>query len=532
MSSQRLDTKTNFVCIENKFIQQGDFKLISNKKGKLYKGPVYNAYNRENLGSIPGKIENVLFKDKIYANKLGFNSQTSRFENNDILITELDSNSNKITSIDKKEKSENNIKNLLSHNTSNSPSYSLKGYGNGFISGSERFLTSYNIYENKYFPGPGEHNIKSQTINETISNSQRYSKLYKNTFHSGKYKEVDFPGPGDYNIRTDLLNNKGQSGNFASPVKDSIKKSLLDKKINKNLNHISNSPQNTNTHLNTMIPNTQSSAFLNTNDKSLLEKDKSLNSSININKSFSTADQSIIVKKYSNFRGKTKNIFEIDSLYANYLEKSKEKKKMKNYINQKHQLENLVESYVDRKNNKFFLIKNNNENYENKLGKRVNEYKNQESNTNLNLPTEFINHFHKRSDSQDKSVGVDIQSKNPLPQFNESLQIAPNREFIISNISNVNLRLETENERVRKRLEKMKIEEELIKKIQQIKSHPSHFFTSSSNKIEFASKKSHIPGPSYYNPQVIPSHLSFNVNNKLFTNNQFEQEQSHKSVWL
>ena len=38
-------------------------KITSHKKGRIYRGPNYNAYNRESLGSIPGKQENILVKE-------------------------------------------------------------------------------------------------------------------------------------------------------------------------------------------------------------------------------------------------------------------------------------------------------------------------------------------------------------------------------------------------------------------------------------------------------------------------------------
>lgn len=211
--NQQNETTTNILTIENKFYNQEKFALRNNKKGRIFKGSYHNAYNRESLGSIPGRSENVLFKDNLCTNKLGFNSQTIRFCNTqEKLYTEESTTA-----------STNIINNDFSYN---SPSFSSKGYG-GFASKTERFTESKKEFEDKYFPGPGEHQI------ETKKKSLHYSSLFKSDTQVPFRKKLS-PGPGDYNIQQNYtFHKKKSSGNFSSSVKDEICEKLKEIAIEK-----------------------------------------------------------------------------------------------------------------------------------------------------------------------------------------------------------------------------------------------------------------------------------------------------------
>ena len=75
MKEQQEESKV--ISLEEEVEQ--NFMLKSPPKGKIYRGPNWNAYNRESLGSIPRSSENILFRDKSHENKIAFSSQTGRF---------------------------------------------------------------------------------------------------------------------------------------------------------------------------------------------------------------------------------------------------------------------------------------------------------------------------------------------------------------------------------------------------------------------------------------------------------------------
>jgi len=175
--------KKNLICVDT-----DDDPVVNNvkrnkNKGKLYLGPVWNAFNRENLGSIPRKIENVLVNDK--NSKLGFLSQTERFcykahESNSILPGPASYHSSIM-------------------NTTGSSFYSSKGFGNGFASTCDRFNErDYDML--KYKPGPGEYKVDDKfTVIDSIKSSLNFKSLYgKNQVKSMKITK-NTPGPGYYN---------------------------------------------------------------------------------------------------------------------------------------------------------------------------------------------------------------------------------------------------------------------------------------------------------------------------------------------
>jgi hypothetical protein len=192
----------NIVTLEN--LNEIDINLMNKTttKGKLFKGPNWTAYNKENLGSIPQKIEKALIKDKKNTSKIGFSSTSKRF-------------------FQKKEKNPGpgsyNISKAMTHTSTSF--HSNKEFGNSFISKSDRFNNS-SLFYSKYTPGPGEYekeNIGSLAYN--VSKSLRGKSLYNSKKNQSMKKRLLTPGPGHYNIDNDFKWNKFyKSSVFVSKV--------------------------------------------------------------------------------------------------------------------------------------------------------------------------------------------------------------------------------------------------------------------------------------------------------------------------
>ncbi len=163
-----------------------NFILRSPQKGKLYRGSNWNAYNRESLGSIPRNSENILFKDKSQENKIGFSSQTGRFNDK--------TQSEKFCYPGPGKYLETNITEKKSKN----PSFSNKGYGAGFISATDRFDSLREWYQ-KYYPGPSDYKKDHSFIASKISNSRLYKSMYYKPEIKSLKKSKELPGPGYYN---------------------------------------------------------------------------------------------------------------------------------------------------------------------------------------------------------------------------------------------------------------------------------------------------------------------------------------------
>ena len=193
----------NIVSLENlNEIYKDLFRKTTTSKGKVFKGSNWTAYNKENLGSIPQKIEKALIKDKKNTSKIGFSSTSKRF-------------------FQKKEKNPGpgsyNISKAMTHTSTSF--HSNKEFGNSFISKSDRFNNS-SLFYSKYTPGPGEYekeNIGSLAYN--VSKSLRGKSLYNSKKNQSMKKRLLTPGPGHYNIDNDFKWNKFyKSSVFVSKV--------------------------------------------------------------------------------------------------------------------------------------------------------------------------------------------------------------------------------------------------------------------------------------------------------------------------
>jgi hypothetical protein len=146
------------------------FVLKSPPKGKIFKGPNWNAFIKKKFSSIPKNSENILFKDKSKEMKIGFSSQTRRFKNKN--------ETNKYTFPGPGDYKEINLQEKGLKN----PSFSNKGYG-GFLSTTDRFdiLRKFNEINldncNKY---------KKDDI--FIENKATNLKMFKSLYNSDELK--------------------------------------------------------------------------------------------------------------------------------------------------------------------------------------------------------------------------------------------------------------------------------------------------------------------------------------------------------
>ena len=216
----KIDTAStsNIVSLENiNNISESLFQKPP-KKGKLFKGPNWTAYTKENLGSIPCSIEKSLISDNKASPKIGFSTQSERFFPNQNLSKTRNPGPGSY-----------NIRTDIENNTtrtSSSSFYSSKGLGNGFISSSNRFNTT-NLYYCKYTPGPGSYCPENTTnIEHTITKSMLSQSLYTNKRTYSLQRKKETPGPGHYSPlgnAFDYMNSSKhalqEDSNFKSNVK-------------------------------------------------------------------------------------------------------------------------------------------------------------------------------------------------------------------------------------------------------------------------------------------------------------------------
>ena len=178
------------------------FYLKTTRQGHLYNHPIFTAYTKTSLGSIPTKLEKTL------------------------IDTKKEKKSNSIFSPEPENNSESNY-NPSSFKTK-SVSLSKKGYGNGFISKTERFD---NGFKDKYRPGPCEYPIDKISIKNDVSKSLFSQGLYNTKENHSILPKKSSPGPCDYNPKYyDDINIDKNSYFFTS---DSVRfKGILENKNN------------------------------------------------------------------------------------------------------------------------------------------------------------------------------------------------------------------------------------------------------------------------------------------------------------
>jgi hypothetical protein len=179
---------SNVISLESFEDVNENYFLKAPKKGKLFKGSNWTAYKKENLGTIPRKIENVLVENKNNKTKKGFNSQTQKLQEN-----------NQCVKYNYPGPGSYQISKNFDFMSTGSSFYSSKGYGNGFISTSERF-NELQFHVEKYKPGPGEYKVEdTASLNQSINKSIFNKSLYKETSVKSLKVRQNTPGPGFYN---------------------------------------------------------------------------------------------------------------------------------------------------------------------------------------------------------------------------------------------------------------------------------------------------------------------------------------------
>ena len=177
--------KENIASIENLDpLSLTTYKKLDPKAGKVFTGPNWTAYKRENLGSIPRPVENIIIKDPSNDSKLGFFTRTERFMDNK-----------------RNTKTPGPGSYISNKNTDISSTgisfYSSKGYGNGFVSQTMRFNDRPD-FESKYMPGPGSYAVKTDEHSKTFLTSTTVNT--NKTKPSKSLKQgIIHPGPCDYN---------------------------------------------------------------------------------------------------------------------------------------------------------------------------------------------------------------------------------------------------------------------------------------------------------------------------------------------
>lgn len=193
-----LDNNTNIKNISNNFndiTYNTKTKSKCKVKGKIHSSRFWTAYNRENLGSIPSKTENIIINNSTKYSKKGFLCNTNRFDNKDDKIKNNYPGPGSYNNFDNTSlKTEHSTVNG-SFNTS---LFSSKGFGNGFASTTVRF-DDYNEYKNKFQPSPFDYS-NANTMYNRLSKNLMHKSLYNNkkTFSLNNRNKLQSPGPGYY----------------------------------------------------------------------------------------------------------------------------------------------------------------------------------------------------------------------------------------------------------------------------------------------------------------------------------------------
>ena len=222
-SNSELSMASNIVTLDNlNEIGENIFRKTTHK-GKLFKGPNWTAYNKENLGSIPRTVEKALVEDKKGMTKVGFSTQTERF------FPKPDS------SKQSPGPGSYNISGDMDFTRTSTSFYSSKGFGNGFVSQSQRFNDS-DLFYSKYAPGPGEYQPqKKGTIIDNVNKMLVAKSLYNNKKTRSLKVKGYSPGPGHYNpikdtfdLKWKINKYKGEDAVFQSVVPRFKKKKSMD----------------------------------------------------------------------------------------------------------------------------------------------------------------------------------------------------------------------------------------------------------------------------------------------------------------
>ena len=220
-SNTDLTLNSNIVTLDNLEDVGENFFRRTQPKGKVFKGPNWTAYNKENLGSIPREVEKALVEDKKGMTKIGFSTQSERFfpKNENVKLTPGVGSYN--------------ISGDLDFTRTGTSFYSSKGFGNGFASKSERFNDS-SLYYSKYSVGPSDYDPQHNgSIADNISKTMMCKSLYNNKKTRSLKVKPTTPGPCTYNPIMNTFDARWRAGKLGGEnavFKSNVKRFITKKK--------------------------------------------------------------------------------------------------------------------------------------------------------------------------------------------------------------------------------------------------------------------------------------------------------------
>lgn len=146
--------------------------------GKIVKGFIQDPTVKSTTSSIPYKFETIIYRNE---NPKGFGTTAQRFSTHEDQAPGPGSYSNDVIEV---------VRGL------SAPSFSKKGYGNGFASSAVRKLYDGPL---KGGPGPGAYSIKDKPFQFTKLDTTTSSFVSGKTEASSVKHKKDTPGPGYYN---------------------------------------------------------------------------------------------------------------------------------------------------------------------------------------------------------------------------------------------------------------------------------------------------------------------------------------------
>ncbi len=332
-------------------------------------------------------------------------------------------------------KSKSQVKSNHLSNFLTNPSLSSNGYGNGFASKASRFDYEREEMTNKYSPGPSDHQMIRNSIEDKLKKSRIYNSMYKESDHKHLITlDKTSPGPGEYNV-TDKYSIKYSNNNQLKVNPIEYTKEVKEKEKDK--------------------------------DK---EKDITLTT---LNRLFKT-------ENYIKNKKDTKDIItstEFHKKINTSIEKIKLNQKVESILNLK---DKHIKSIFDKPT---------------KIKKNL-------------IPASNLPHFDARENREAKD------KENFINQLHLDRMLA-------ASVADQNNFINNDN------INKIGNIDDFYFRYKQMNVNPSYYFLSKSPKQ--IPKKNHVPGPSFYNPSILPSKMSFNVFNNNFADNL---EYSHQKKWV
>ena len=483
---------SNIVSIENFDDVKETFNRKIKKKGKLRLGTYWSAYNRENLGTIPRKVENIIINERTDDTKKGFLSNTGRFSQRTQSVKYNfpgpGSYSNDTSTIDK----------------SGISVYSSKGYGSGFISQTDRFDT-YKEYRDMYNPGPSDYNIVKNDLGKKVDKSIKHNSLFKKSENISLKENFLTPGPGFYDT-TQLVSANNTTNNFFfkstskrfgqfGEEKSDIKYSTLNTELNSRLNTMENFGKTT----------TFKSTFNNTGTSFTTNYSKNIvNTTNNFFPNITSYNSSQRVTTVG-FKEYPKQL-----LTQMPLETSPDNNKNTD----SSPLKTLTDTPIDTKMNKTFGMNLNNAVEASSIKKKIKPMQNTLSHFFQPLSPKNQNPLDtfgiKRFDTEiiDKANNTMSKWKQEKDSKNEIYQ--PHKEYLKFQREAFKQRTKTKPKKKKNTRKNDFYSTHSCFNMEKIIKHQSSIFLSKSPKEKIIDSK--IPGPCYYSPKMSPSKTSFNTN--------------------